>query len=63
MVPNGTKHRVGQTNQKIKTSYRVFQKEVLIVFADSSASRASSNKVECIFQQPIPWAVEKYTET
>ena len=32
-------------------------------FAHSSASKAPSNKVEGIFEQPIPWAVEKYTKT
>ena len=33
-----------------------------VFFVNSSANEASSNKVESIFQQPIPWAVEKYTK-
>ena len=38
----------------------MFEKKVLVHF---SASEAFSNKVEGIIQQPILWAVDKYTKT
>ena len=40
----------------------MFQKEVRMVFTHSPTSKASGNKDEGIFLQPIPWAVKKYTK-